>query len=105
VSQRSTHSYWVYVMTNRSGTLYIGVTNDLARRVAEHRQRRIPGFTKKYRIDRLIHAEPFADIREAITREKQLKGLTRDKKLALIAEANPEWRDLGVEWFGLDGAP
>jgi putative endonuclease len=96
-------AYWVYIMTNRSGTLYIGVTNDLARRVDEHRQRLVPGFTSKYRINRLIHAESFAEVRDAIAREKQLKGWTRARKLALIAEMNPAWRDLGEEWFGAVG--
>jgi putative endonuclease len=93
-------TYWVYIMTNRSGTLYIGVTNNLARRVYEHRQHRIPGFTTKYRIERLIHVESFGEVRGALAREKQLKGWTRARKLALIAETNPDWRDLGEEWLG-----
>ena len=88
-------TYCVYILTNRSGTLYVGVTGDLARRLYEHRQRLVPGLTSRYRIDRLIYAEPFNDIRDAITREKQIKGWRRDRKLALIAEKNPDWRDLG----------
>jgi putative endonuclease len=97
---QSKRTYWVYIMTNRSGTLYTGVTNNLARRVAEHRNRTVPGFASRYRIGRLIHAEPFSDVREAITREKQIKAWRRSHKLNLIAESNPEWRDLGEEWFG-----
>ena len=93
-------TYWVYFMTNRSGTLYIGLTGNLARRVYEHRHRLIPGFTSRYRIDRLIHVEPYADLRDAIAREKQLKGWRRDRKLAVIAQEKPDWRDLGEEWFG-----
>ena len=92
-------TYWVYILTNRSGTLYVGVTGDLARRLYEHRQRLVPGFTSRYRIDRLIFAEPFNDIRDAITREKQIKGWRRDRKLALIAEESGLARP-GEEWFG-----
>jgi putative endonuclease len=87
-------------MTNKSGTLYTGATGDLARRVHEHRQRLIPGFTSRYGIDRLVYAEPFADARDAIAREKQIKGWLRARKIALIETANPDWRDLGEEWFG-----
>jgi len=87
-------------MTNRTGTLYVGVTGDLERRIYEHRHRLIPGFTSRYNIDRLIHAESFPEVRDAIAREKQIKGWVRSRKLALIAESNPEWRDLGEEWFG-----
>lgn len=101
-------TYWVSIMTNRSGTLDTGVTGDLARRVYEHRHRLIPGFTTRYRIDRLVYAEAFDEVRDAIAREKQIKGWVRARKLALIAEANPNWMDLGDQWFGLtehEGAP
>jgi putative endonuclease len=94
------HTYWVYIMTNKSGTLYTGVTGDLSRRVYEHRKRLIPGFTRRYKIDRLVHAEAFREVRDAIAREKQIKGWVRSRKLALINEANPDWHDLGEEWFG-----
>ena len=93
-------TYWVYIMTNQSGTLYTGVTGDLSRRVQEHRQRLVPGFTKQYKIDRLVYAGSFPEVRDAIAREKQIKGWVRARKLALISESNPNWRDLGVEWFG-----
>jgi putative endonuclease len=96
----TSHTYWVYIMTNRSGTLYTGVTGNLARRTHEHRHHLVPGFTARYRIDRLIYAETFSDVREAIAREKQIKAWRRSYKVELIAKANPEWRDLGEEWFG-----
>jgi len=85
---------FVYILASRPhGTLYIGVTNDLPRRVSEHRQGLVPGFTRRYRVHRLVHWEAFGDIREAIAREKQLKAWHRDWKIGLIEEANPDWRD------------
>lgn len=84
-------------MTNRSGTLYVGMTNDLARRVDEHRRGQIPAFTSRYRITRLVHAKSCSDVRATITREKEIKGWRRDKKLALLAESNPDWIDLAAE--------
>jgi putative endonuclease len=81
-------------MTNRSGTLYVGVTNDLARRVSEHKDRLNPGFTARYNLDRLVYFEETGDVEEAIAREKQIKGQLRAKKLALVRAFNPKWRDL-----------
>jgi putative endonuclease len=98
-------TYWVYIMTNRSRTLYTGVTGDLPRRVYEHRRRLVSSFTSRYHIDRLVHAEPFSEVRDAIAREKQIKGWVRSRKLALIADGNPEWQDLGEEWFGSTDQP
>ncbi|NMC11803.1 MAG: GIY-YIG nuclease family protein [Chloroflexi bacterium] len=92
-------TYYVYIMTNHSRTLYTGVTNDLFRRVLEHKQKVIPGFTKKYNITKLVYFEEMNDIREAITREKQIKGWLRSKKIALIEEVNPDWEDLSTDWF------
>jgi len=89
-------SYYVYLLTNRSKTLYIGVTNCLAKRVEQHRQRQVPGFTKRYNIDQLVYYEIFHEIHDAIAREKQLKGWTRKKKIALIQGGNPNWEDLAV---------
>jgi len=83
-------TYWVYIMTNRSRTLYTGVTGDLARRVYEHRNHLVPGFTSRYKIDRLVHAESISEVRGAIAREKQIKGWVRSKKLALVARSNPD---------------
>jgi putative endonuclease len=87
--------YWVYVLTNRSGTLYIGMTNDLGRRICEHKAKQVPGFTKRYNVDRLVYFEEFREVRDAIQREKQLKGWLRAKKVELIEQANPDWADLG----------
>jgi len=91
--------YFVHIMTNNSGTLYVGVTNNLERRVHEHKRGEVPGFTQRYKATRLVYYEATPDIRSAIEREKQLKGLLRRKKIALIASMNPYWRDLGE---GLD---
>ena len=90
--------YYVYMMTNHSRTLYTGVTNDLQRRVHQHKQKLIPGFTQKYNITQLVYYEETSDIRTAIAREKQIKGWLRSKKIALIESLNSEWRDLSDEW-------
>ena len=86
-------SFWVYVLTNRSGTLYVGVTNDVGRRLAEHRSG-ASGFTGRYAIDRLVYIEGYPSAADAIAREKQLKGWRRSKKVALVNAANPSWTDL-----------
>ena len=93
------NSYYVYILTNRSKTLYTGVTNNLLRRVYEHKQKFIPGFTQKYNINRLVYYEETSDATEAIAREKQIKGWVRAKKIALIESRNPEWLDLSTDWF------
>jgi putative endonuclease len=90
---------YVYIMTNRSGTLYIGVTNHLERRVAEHMAKRVPGFTARYNITRLVFYEEFTNVNEAIQWEKRLKGWLRAKKIALIKERNPNWEDLSERWY------
>jgi putative endonuclease len=91
-------SYYVYILASkRDGTLYIGVTNDLIKRVYEHKNNVYKGFTKKYTIHILVHYESFSDIEAAIQREKQLKKWNRKWKLELIEEDNPEWRDLYYE--------
>lgn len=90
-------------MTNPWHTvLYIGVTNDIERRVWEHKQRNTEGFTKKYNVVDLVHYEETDDIGAAIAREKELKGWLRKKKDALISKENPSWTDLAAEWFGKD---
>ena len=91
--------YYVYMMTNRSKTLYTGVTNDLIRRVYEHKNKMIDGFTKKYNITKLVYYEETNDIQAAIAKEKQIKGWLRCKKIALIESVNPKWIDLSEEWF------
>lgn len=91
---------YVYIITNRPhGTLYIGVTNNLIRRMDEHRRKVNAGFAAKYHLTHLVYYESFLDIREAIAREKQLKRWRREKKVGLIERENPEWRDLCAEWF------
>src|SRR4030095_4724361 len=85
---------YVYIMTNRSRTLYTGVTNNLERRIYEHKNKLIEGFTKKYNITQLVYWEKYGNIREAIAREKQIKGWLRSKKVALIDSINPKWDDL-----------
>jgi len=87
--------YYVYILASkRNGTLYIGVTSDLIRRVYEHRNKVLPGFTSKYNVGMLVHFEEFKDIESAISREKQLKKWNRKWKLELIEEWNPGWKDL-----------
>ena len=93
----SQNNYSVYIMASLSGTLYIGVTNNLSRRVSEHQQGLVEGFTKKYGCKKLVYYENYSDIRQAIAREKYLKGITRAKKTDLIS-FNPHWQDLSKEW-------
>ena len=92
------HNYYVYILTNKHHTvLYTGVTNDLARRVSEHREKLAPGFTSRYNVSTLAYYEPFDDINAAIARERQIKAGSRQDKLDLINGSNPEWRDLFEE--------
>ena len=90
--------YWVYIMASRNRVLYIGVTNDLRRRVYEHKAHEVAGFSAKYRVDRLVYLEQTNDVGAAIAREKQLKGWRREKKVALIEASNPAWDDLAAGW-------
>lgn len=95
------NAYYVYVLASRpNGTLYVGVTNDLVRRVQEHREGLVPGFTKRYGVKLLVFYETHSDINEAILREKRIKRWRRKWKLALIESRNPQWRDLWVELTG-----
>jgi putative endonuclease len=88
-------NYWVYIVTSGlGGTLYIGVTNDLIRRIYEHKNKVAEGFTRKYDVDRLVYFEAFDDIENAIRREKRLKKWNRAWKIRLIEETNPNWADL-----------
>ncbi len=93
-------TYFVYIMASRSRTLYVGVTNHLERRVLEHKRKLLPGFTRRYRLERLVYYETWGDIRAAIRREKQIKGWLRAKKIALIQSMNSGWSDLSEGWFG-----
>ena len=88
-------TYYVYLLASRRhGTLYLGITNNLVRRVHEHRSRTIPGFTARYAVDRLVWFETYNDPANAITREKAIKKWRRDWKIRLVEEQNPDWRDL-----------
>lgn len=91
--------YCVYILASRSRTLYTGVTNNLLRRVSQHREGSAKGFTSRYRIHRLVHFEAYRDVRAAIAREKQIKGWGRAKKQALIEAKNPSWSDLAGDFF------
>ena len=91
--------YYAYIMTNKSRTLYTGITNNIERRVQEHKNKLVPGFTSKYNITMLVYYEEFSDVRDAIAREKQKKGWLRQKKVALIESMNQEWKDLSDGWY------
>jgi putative endonuclease len=86
--------YFTYIMTNRTRTLYVGITRDLERRVLEHKLKLIPGFTTRYNISMLVWFQDFDDATQAIEAEKRIKGWRRAKKIELIEQRNPEWRDL-----------
>ena len=90
--------YHVYIMASESGVLYTGVTNHLEFRTIQHKQKVTPGFTSKYNVTKLVYFEPFGDIRYAIAREKQLKRWRREKKVTLIEQMNPKWRDLSLDF-------
>ncbi len=92
---------WVYILASRkNGTLYVGVTTNLQTRVWQHKTGMLEGFTKQYHIATLVYHEEFQSIRAAIAREKAFKGWTRQRKIALIEGANPDWDDLAADWFG-----
>ena len=94
------HRYWVYIVSNKyMSSIYIGVTNDIERRIWEHKYGNIKGFTCRYKCSHLMYYEEFADVNQAIAREKQLKGWKRDKKIELIVSLNPERQDLAADWF------
>ena len=91
--------YYVYILTNwNDRVMYIGVTNDLRRRLYEHKEELVDGFTKDYRVHKLVYFETTSDVKAAIEREKQLKGWRREKKNGLVERLNPTWRDLSEDW-------
>jgi len=92
------HEYWVYIVASRTGTLYVGMTNDLYRRMREHKAGMVEGFASQQECNRLVYHEGFDNVRKAIDREKQLKGWIRAKKIALIESMNPRWQDLAEKW-------
>jgi putative endonuclease len=96
--QMKDHEYFVYIVSSRTGTLYIGMTNSIYRRALEHKRGEIEGLASKYHCDRLVYYESFDDVHKAIGREKQLKGWIRAKKIALIESKNPRCEDLAETW-------
>ncbi|HEX9896294.1 MAG TPA: GIY-YIG nuclease family protein [Dehalococcoidales bacterium] len=96
------NEYYVYIMSSESGVLYTGVTNDLARRVFEHKKKMIKGFTSRYKVSQLVYFESTPDIDVAIAREKQIKGWKRIRKVQLINSVNPEWRDLSLDFMDVE---
>ena len=91
-------TYFVYIMANEKKTIYTGMTNDLRRRVSEHKQSSIPGFTKRHGLNKLVYCETFREVRDAIGHEKRIKGWLRKRKVALIEAENPDWDDLSETW-------
>ena len=93
------HDYWVYILTNKHcTTLYIGITNDIVRRLYQHRFGEVKGFSKRYHLNRLVWIEHFRNVTDAIACEKRLKGWRRCRKIALIERKNPRWLDLSDDW-------
>ena len=90
--------FWVYIVASKGRTLYTGMTNSLDRRIHEHKLHLVPGFTAKYDCTRLVWFEERSDVKQAIAREKQIKGWLRARKIALIEESNPHWNDLAEHW-------
>jgi putative endonuclease len=90
--------FHVYILANHARTLYIGMTSDLEQRISQHKHKALPGFTARYNINQLVRYEEFPTAMAAIEREKQLKGWTRAKKIALIESENPRWEDLAAGW-------
>jgi putative endonuclease len=91
--------FYVYILASRrNGTLYVGVTSDLSRRIADHKAKLVPGFTRKYGVDRLVHVDAFSSILEAHSYERALKRWKRSWKIELIEKDNPTWRDLSEDW-------
>jgi putative endonuclease len=102
---RREYRFYIYILGSLSGTLYIGMTNNLVKRIWQHKSHEIAGFTATYGVDRLLYFESFDDVRNAINREKRLKGWKREKKIALIEAQNPKWVDLSREWYESDRGP
>jgi putative endonuclease len=92
------HTYWAYIVASLSGTLYAGMTNNIGRRMPEHKSGAFEGFAAEYHCDRQGYYEGFDDLRKPIDREKQLQGWRRSNKIALIEERNPRWEDLAEKW-------
>jgi putative endonuclease len=98
-------TYYVYIMASASRVIYTGVTNNLQRRVWEHKTKLVPGFTKKYNVNRLVWYQEFERVEDAIAREKEIKGWLRKKKVTLIEKSNGTWKDLSRGWFDSEVLP
>ncbi len=94
-----TYQFYVYILSSLRGTLYIGMTDNLRKRIWQHKNKVVEGFTCDYDINRLLYWEEFVDVRNAIAREKQLKGWRREKKTNLFKQTNPRWEDLSKDWY------
>jgi putative endonuclease len=92
------YKFWVYIVGSQTGTLYVGMTNNIERRMREHKSGEFEGFASKYGCNRLVYWESFDEVQRAINREKQLKGWTRAKKIGLLESMNPRWADLAEKW-------
>lgn len=99
MSTKPESTYYMYILGNGRGALYVGVTNDLERRLYEHKRKQVDGFTRRYAIDQLLYFQEFPLAQEAIDAEKRIKGWTRKKKLGLIREMNPTFEDLSKDWL------
>ncbi|HEX4603664.1 MAG TPA: GIY-YIG nuclease family protein [Candidatus Angelobacter sp.] len=104
-ARRFQRCYFVYVLAGLSGTLYVGLTDDLRKRMTEHKAGLFDGFTRKYKVDRLMYFETYNDPKIAGEREQQIKRWRREKKIALFAKTNPQWRDLTLEILQVIGVP
>ncbi len=91
--------FYVYIIASKSRVIYTGMTGNMRKRIFEHRNDLVDGFTKKYRCHRLVHWESFDDVRNALNREKEIKGWRRSRKVALIEETNPTWEDFAAKWY------
>jgi putative endonuclease len=100
----SERTFYVYLLASKSRRLYVGVTNNLERRLFEHKSKLVDGFTKQYNIDRLVYFEQTTDVLSAIAREKQIKGWSRSKKICLVEAGNRSWEDLSAEWYKADSS-
>ena len=97
---KTIHQYYLYIITNKkNGVLYIGVTNNLERRMFEHKNKLIKGFSSRYNLDKLVYLEVYQYVEDAIKREKNMKKWKREWKINLIVEDNPDWGDLSKDWF------
>ena len=97
--------FFVYILSSFSGTLYVGLTDDLALRMMQHRNGQYDGFTKRYEVNRLMYYEGFTDSNAAATREKQIKKYSRAKKIAVFSQSNPHWKDLSKDLYSLRSKP